>query len=96
MRPDTHAPAGHAAGMRPGACVLQVCPRANVLTPEGVAAARQRGLSVRAWGVKTLQVGACGPACQACGSACAPLWCHAGTWADQAALGVVLPWGGLP
>lgn len=33
-----------------------VCPRANALTPEGVAAARAKGLYVRAWGVKTLEV----------------------------------------
>lgn len=36
---------------------MQVCPRANVLTGEGVAAAQAQGLSVRAWGVKTLEVG---------------------------------------
>ena len=34
----------------------QVCPRANVLTAEGVEAARRRGLSVRAWGVKSLEL----------------------------------------
>jgi glycerophosphoryl diester phosphodiesterase len=33
-----------------------VCPRANALTPEGVAAAHAKGLYVRAWGVKTLEV----------------------------------------
>jgi len=37
-------------------CRMQVCPRANVLTPEAVADARRQGLSVRAWGVKTLEL----------------------------------------
>lgn len=36
--------------------VRQVCPRANVLTEEGVRQAVAAGLSVRAWGVKDLQV----------------------------------------
>eukprot|EP00884_Botryococcus_braunii_P013309 jgi/Botrbrau1/2197/Bobra.101_2s0028.1 len=42
----------------------QVCPRANACTREGVAAAELAGLSVRAWGIKSLQdlerVRACG------------------------------------
>lgn len=31
----------------------QICPRADLMTAEGCALARQRGFSIRAWGVKT-------------------------------------------
>ena len=33
--------------------LAQICPRADLLTPELVARARERGLQVRAWGVST-------------------------------------------
>ena len=36
-----------------GAGLAQICPRADLLTPEHVARARERGLQVRAWGVAT-------------------------------------------
>lgn len=39
-----------------GVGITQMCPRANVLTPEGVQAAMQAGMSVRAWGVRDKQV----------------------------------------
>jgi hypothetical protein len=39
------------------ACGFEMlCPRANALTAEGVQLIRSRGLVVRAWGVKTLEV----------------------------------------
>lgn len=44
------------------ACGFEMlCPRANALTAEGVALIKSRGLVVRAWGVKTIEV-----RCNAC------------------------------
>ncbi|KAK9833564.1 hypothetical protein WJX81_006451 [Elliptochloris bilobata] len=47
----TAAAAAAAAGTAP----LQLCPRANACTAEGVAAALSRGHSVRGWGVRSIE-----------------------------------------
>ncbi len=39
--------------------IQQLCPRANILTAEGVALARSAGLLVRAWGIKSVEVSRC-------------------------------------
>ena len=39
-----------------GALPMQLCPRANACTPDGIRAALARGHSVRGWGVRTLEV----------------------------------------
>ena len=36
--------------------IEQLCPRANVCTPEAVAKAQRAGLSVRGWGVKSIEL----------------------------------------
>lgn len=38
------------------ASINQLCPRANIITEEAVAAALRAGFSVRGWGVKSLEV----------------------------------------
>lgn len=36
--------------------IAQVCPRTNALTAEGVAEIRGAGFSLRAWGVRSIEV----------------------------------------
>lgn len=50
---EISAGALHAAS---AAGITQICPRANILTPAAVQAAVDAGMSVRAWGVKDMQV----------------------------------------
>lgn len=39
--------------------IKQICPRANISTAESIQRALQAGLSVRGWGVKSLEVQRC-------------------------------------